>query len=286
MKISLLRTEIPMEEEQLQALLAKGLIKQERSDEEEMCRIFGLTYKKNPLEVPRFEVDESIIIELLENAKFEPVENDASTISTNMHLANKYSKDVNVSYSNIYIKMLHGLLITEIGFSFVSSTAEILNDNLNQANVTNTIDEDKRMVYVPFFTTQWNDNKDKYEYSNINMGNFSQWLDKSFSHANIPYEIGELLKGYSKEIERHDYSKNTINFNEVSRAILHLEEQFSLEKKQKTSLVNNESDHFEKDIAKAIKLSVKGPGFYTTPTQVPLDTTPKPVEEDVVNKMN
>jgi len=281
MKISLKRKELPMEEGLLQGLVATGHITQEKSGEEVLAEMLGLTYKKNPLEEPCFKVDSSIIINLLEGAKFDPVESKASTISSNRHLANKYSTNVNVSQSNIYIKTLYNHLITEVGFSFESNPTTDLHNNLNDAKVRNTIGNDQQSVYVPFFITQWNDNKDKYDFFNISMDNFSQWLRESFSHSNIPYEIDVLLKEFSKVLEQHEYSKIVINFNDISQAIKHLKEQFPFEKKQESSLVKIESENHEKDRAKAIKLSIDH-GFYAIPHQTLKPSQKTEIPEDYI----
>jgi hypothetical protein len=126
-------------------------------------------------------------------------------------------------------------------------------------------DHGERIVYVPFFIIQWSDNKDKYNYFNIDMKNFLQWLRKSFEeYCNVPYEIGELFKDFSNEIHRQDYSKVIINLNELNAGVSQMRKQFPLEQKQDSHLIKIDTDNDQKNL-----VSIKKPAeFFATPTQV------------------
>lgn len=224
--ITLEKTQLPMEEKEFQELLTQGLIKQCPSDEEEICRMLGLPIRPD-LGVPRFEIDKSVIINLLQKAKCSPEQSSTTLLCRkDKHLANEYFQDIHVTKSGIYINLLHEALITEIGFYFESQNPHGLEKSLSSSQVAHT---NKNLpVKVPFFKTHWSHNKDAYEYTDLNMNHFKQWLAQHFSHHNIHYEVQKMLTECLEELNRDNFFSKSVNYVETSTAFSLIEQQFSL----------------------------------------------------------
>ncbi|WP_298621849.1 hypothetical protein [uncultured Legionella sp.] len=101
------RSELPLAEEQFQNLLSKGLIKQRSSDKKSVCKILGIPYTPDPDEIPSFDVDQSIIIELLSQGAFDPLLAKTIVINTSMFFGNQFSQEIHVSNTAIYSKFLY-----------------------------------------------------------------------------------------------------------------------------------------------------------------------------------
>lgn len=217
------RTELPIEEEQFQSLLSTGLIKQRSSEEEGLCKILGIPYKPNPDEIPYFDVDKSIITELLSKGKFNPQPAKTIKINTDMFFGNQFSKEIHVRNTSMYSKLLYNELITEIGFSFDTNSVTQLQNSLNNSGVKNDSKPKNNLVYVPFFITTWDENKDAYHYANLELSHFEHWLKAHFSHCNIPHAMNGLLNEYRKNIQLDD--NEIINSLAIKEAISQIKSQ-------------------------------------------------------------
>lgn len=247
MKISLKRSKIPVKEKQFQELLAAGLIKKEKSAENELRRNLGLKLNDDPKETPRYKVDKSVIIELLKQAKFKPIRASSIKMCGGSHLVNYNSDTAPVSETGIYIKDFFGLFTVEIGFYFESQNMVALHKSLNFAFVNNSFGKESKTVYIPFFVTQRNETKDQYEFSYLNMDDFSRWLYENFTHCkNIPSAINNLLQEYSKITK--DSPQKEINESEVEKALAHVSAQFPLRQKHEASGADMESDNCEEQL--------------------------------------
>jgi hypothetical protein len=225
--VALKRTEIPLDEEQFQKLLREGLITPCSSEKEKLYQMMGLSIEPDRNEIPQFEVDKKVIIDLLQKAKFSPEQSLIIKLDVrSRHFVTANASEINVARSGMYIKVLHTALITEIGFYFESKDLEILQKNLAN-DFIEQVDKDKHMVRVPFFQTLWSKNKNEYKYANINMEHFRQWLGKHFSQCNVAQEIKVMLHEYEVEIKKDNFQEKMINYEEARFAVSRLNLEFS-----------------------------------------------------------
>ncbi|WP_298621848.1 hypothetical protein [uncultured Legionella sp.] len=104
---------------------------------------------------------------------------------------------------------------------------------MNNSDVKNEGKQEKNLVYVPFFTTTWDDKKDAYHYTNLDMTSLQSWLNVHFTHCNTTHAIDVLLNEYQKKV--HLDNNQIINSAVVKEAITNL----------KNQLINTQKDNSE-----------------------------------------
>ena len=223
MKMRFKRSDLPLEEEEFQSLLSSGLIKQRGSVKEELCQTLGIPYKPDPNEIPDFDIDKSIIIKLLNKGALDPQFAETRVINTDVFFGNRFSQEINAHNTSIYSKFLYNDLITEIGFSFNTDSLIQLQNSLNNSDIKNYANQEKNFVCVPFFITTWDEKKDAYHYTTIDMTNFESWLQVHFSHNDTHYTIDGLLSEFQQKM--HLDNSQIINSPVIKAAIIEIKSQ-------------------------------------------------------------